>query len=106
MTPVTGKSNSLFGSQGNPGIIRRSLREMYRSLHSRVSAISRVDVKHRVAAQRKAEGESSYTFHVSVLLITSDAAVDLLADRRRRGAQVRVEDDIAFETLLTPFSVP
>jgi hypothetical protein len=68
--PSSGKSTSLFGSQGNPGVIRRSLREMY-----------------RVAAQRKAEGESSYTFRVSVLLITSDSAIDLLADGRRRGVQ-------------------
>ena len=27
---VAGKSNTLFGSQGNPGVLRRSLREMFR----------------------------------------------------------------------------
>jgi hypothetical protein len=42
----------------------------------------------RMASQRETEGESSYTFNVSVLLVTSDAAIDLLVDRRRRGTQV------------------
>jgi hypothetical protein len=57
----------LLGSQGNPGVLRRSIREIF-----------------RVAQQRKTEGESSYSFHVSALLITSDAAIDLLVDRRKK----------------------
>jgi hypothetical protein len=41
-----------------------------------------------VAAQRGAEGESSYSFNIAVLLVTSDAAIDLLVDRRKKSAQV------------------
>jgi hypothetical protein len=41
-----------------------------------------------VAAQRAAEGESTYSFNIAVLLVTSDAAIDLLVDRRKKSAQV------------------
>jgi hypothetical protein len=41
-----------------------------------------------VAAQRAAEGESTYSFNIAVLLVTSDAAIDLFVDRRKKSAQV------------------
>ena len=51
-----------------------------------------------MAGQREAEGESSYTFNASALLVTSDTAVDLLADRRRRGTQVLMQPQMAFKS--------